>query len=72
MDTKAGDLEDLAKASSKSVDSDKEAGTVPKASGSAPDEDAPDPDEDDLDDLDGRFCTRLLKLTLTSSSRHAR
>ncbi len=63
METKPGDLEDLAEASGKitqkeaevilKVPSSKE--EAPESQDAAPtaEEDVPDPDEDDLDDLDG-------------------
>lgn len=55
METKAGDLEGLAKTSAEVLKSEGRSSTT-QASHVLQVEDAPDPDEDDLDDLDGRHC----------------
>ena len=72
MESKPGDLEGLAEASGKAMETDTTAVPIPKDPASeapkpkegspVPTKDVPDPDEDDLDDLDGEsleFCTRL-------------
>lgn len=59
MATKAEELDDPAKASTKAMESEKEVSTPSKPGDPPPVEDAPDPVEDDLDDLDGEFLFNL-------------
>lgn len=59
MATKAEDLDDAAKASTKAMEPEKKVSTAPKPDNLSLVEDAPDPDEDDLDDLDGESLFNL-------------
>jgi hypothetical protein len=55
MATKAEELDNPARASTKAMEPEKKASTASKPDDLPQVEDAPDPDEDDLDDLDGEF-----------------
>jgi hypothetical protein len=72
MATKAQDLDDPAKASTKAMEPEKKVSTAPKPGNPPSVEDAPDPEEDDLDDLDGKFLFNLgLIITDIGHDRYA-